>query len=147
MSDIADAADLLAAAREALLADLLPEAPKERRYAGLMIANVMAIAARELRLGADAARNEAARLAFLLGPIAPSTSAKTDAPSSADLAALRRALCAAIRAGRFDAPAREKVLAAELLRTLAERVAISNPKALRPEADAPNPAAPQARSR
>ncbi|HEX6136889.1 MAG TPA: phosphotransferase, partial [Casimicrobiaceae bacterium] len=60
--DIADAADLLATAREALLSGLLPELPQERRYLARMTANAMAIAAREQRLGAAAAAGEAARL-------------------------------------------------------------------------------------
>ena len=146
MKDIPEAADLLATARESLLADLLPALPKERRYDGLMIANVIAIAARELRLGGAAAQNEAARLAFLLDEIAPSSAARTEA-HSADLAALRRAVCTAIRAGHFDDSARAALAAAELLRTLAERVAISNPKALRPEPPAPDTVARRATPR
>jgi len=49
MSDISDAADLLATAREALAHELLPLLPKERRYVGLMIGNVIGIAIRELQ--------------------------------------------------------------------------------------------------
>ena len=47
MKDISDAEDLMATARDALLNELLPALPKDRRYAALMIANAMAIAARE----------------------------------------------------------------------------------------------------
>jgi len=72
MSDISDAADLIATARDALLAELLPALPKERRYTGLMIANAMAIAVREERLGFDAARSEAARLRNLLDAVGAS---------------------------------------------------------------------------
>jgi hypothetical protein len=111
-----------------------------------MIANVMAIAARELRLGAGAAKNEIARLAFLLDQLAAAPAAEKDA-HSADLAALRKSVCAAIRAGRFDDPARAALAAAELLRTVAERVAISNPKALRPDPPAPGPDARHATPR
>ena len=50
MRDISDAADLMTTAREALLRDLLPALSGERRYAALMIANGMAIAAREHRV-------------------------------------------------------------------------------------------------
>jgi uncharacterized protein DUF6285 len=125
MRDISDAADLMTTAREALLRDLLPALPPQHRYSALMIANGMAIAAREHRLGADAARSEAARLRNLLAdPPLP-------APPSNELPSLRRMLCAAIRAGRFDAPAMAARLTNELAHTAESWVAISNPKALR----------------
>ncbi|NDP42144.1 MAG: hypothetical protein GZ089_05405, partial [Aromatoleum sp.] len=66
MKDISDGEDLMATARDALLNELLPALPKDRRYAALMIANAMAIAARERRSGTDAARDEAGRLHDLL---------------------------------------------------------------------------------
>jgi len=127
MRDISDAADLMTTAREALLRDLLPALSGERRYAALMIANGMAIAAREHRLGTDAARNEGARLRNLLDELPPSQGERNDAPT--DLPALRKAVCAAIRAGRFDAC--DAAVAAALSHSAADWVAISNPKALR----------------
>jgi len=129
MRDISDAADLMTTAREALLRDVLPALSGERRYAALMIANGMAIAAREHRLGTDASRNEAARLRNLLA-LLPRNAAATggDSPTS-DLPALRKAICEAIRAGRFDA--HEDAAGTALAHTAADWVAISNPKALR----------------
>ena len=127
MRDISDAADLMTTAREALLRDLLPALSGERRYAALMIANGMAIAAREHRLGTDAARNEGARLRNLLGELPPEPGDTSDPPL--DLPALRTAICAAIRAGRFDA--HEAAVGAALSHSAADWVAISNPKALR----------------
>jgi arginine/ornithine N-succinyltransferase beta subunit len=135
MRDISDADDLLATAREALLAEVLPALPKEARYVALMIANVMAIAAREHRLGLAAMQNEAARLSHLLDAI--DTSFTRSAPVK-DLAALRQALRAAIRAGHFDAPGRTNALIGELLDTASEWLAISNPKALAPASTAPH---------
>jgi hypothetical protein len=132
MSDISDAADLLAAAREALLGELVPALPKDRRYAALMIANAMAIAAREQRLGFDADQSEAARLRNLHDDIGASFTRPAD-PIDTGLSALRTSTRDAIRDGRFDAPERWKTLVATLLHTAAERVAISNPKALRGE--------------
>ena len=41
MKDISDAEVLMATARDALLNELLPALPKDRRYAALMIANAM----------------------------------------------------------------------------------------------------------
>ena len=127
MRDISDAADLMTTAREALLRELLPALPVEHRYAALMIANGMAIAAREHRLGTDAARSEAARLRNLLADSGRS-------PAKHDLSALRKATAAAIRAGYFDEPARAAALMTDLAHTAEAWVAISNPKALRPAA-------------
>jgi hypothetical protein len=96
------AALLLALARETLLRDVLPALPEERRLAGLMIAQALAIAERE---GAAAA----------------------EAPDIAPLAA-------AIRAGAYDAPGREREAARQRLRTMAkEALRIANPKLLAAE--------------
>ncbi len=122
MSDIPDAPNLLATARKLLLAELLPALPEDLRYAGLMVANAMAIAAREHDQDAEALRAEAAGLRELLA---------TASPVDGDIAALRRALAAAIRAGAFDNPAQQAALIAHLARSSADRTAISNPKALR----------------
>lgn len=135
MSDISDAADLIVTARDALLAELLPALPKERRYTGLMIANAMAIAGREETLGFDAARSEVARLRNLLDAIGASPVRAAD-PIGTELATLRACMRNAIRDGQFDAPDRWKMLVGALLHTASDHVAISNPKALRGEAAA-----------
>ncbi|HSC23103.1 MAG TPA: DUF6285 domain-containing protein [Casimicrobiaceae bacterium] len=135
MSDISDASDLIATARDALLADLLPALPKDRRYTGLMIANAMAIATREERLGFDALRSEAGRLRNLLADVGASPAQPVD-PVESELATLRARVRDAIRDGLFDAPAHWHALVAALLHTAADRVAISNPKALREDAAA-----------
>ena len=129
MRDISDAADLITTAREALLRDLLPALTGERRYAALMIANGMAIAAREHRLGTDAARNEASRLRNLLELVPQDDAAKRDDQSTGELSLLRMNVSAAIRAGAFDA--HEHAVGHALAHTAADWVAISNPKALR----------------
>ena len=110
---------LLAAARRLLLDELLALLPAERRYDGLMIANAMAIAGRELRDGGAGPEAAAQRLRAFYADAAA-------APET-----LARRLVADIRAGRFDdGPARERLV--ELLRAeLRGRLAISNPKALR----------------
>ncbi len=99
MKNISDATDLIATAREALLEELLPRIPKEQRYAGLMIANAMAIALREQRSDEQVTRDELARLRALLPATVPHSAATTQQ----ELPALRRALCTEIRAGAFDA--------------------------------------------
>ena len=110
---------LLEAARRLLLDELLALLPAERRYDGLMIANAMAIAGRELRDAGAAPAVAAQRLLAF----------HEDATAAPEV--LARRLVADIRAGRFDdGPARERLV--ELLRAgLRDRLAISNPKALR----------------
>jgi hypothetical protein len=126
MTCAGDIADLLDVAREALRNDILPALAPERRYVALMVAHAMAIAARECALGEDAYRREAARLGGLAGDVpAPAE------PAAADLPALRRAVSAAIRDGRFDDPAHAEALVAALVDIVSARVAISQPRALR----------------
>src|SRR5882757_400950 len=102
MKDISDASDHIATARDALLHDLLPTLQKDQRYTDLMIANALAIALREQRSGFDVSRDEVERLHKLCAEcgiaVAPSG---RDSPAN-ELVVLRRALCSAIRVGRFD---------------------------------------------
>ncbi len=79
-------ADLLATARDLLLAELLPALPPDKVFAARMVANAMAIAARGLAVEAQAEAALQARLAALVG-------------EGADPLAR---LAAGIRAGRFD---------------------------------------------
>ena len=65
MTDKPDAAALLEEARRTLLEILLPLLPPERRYDGLMVANAMAIAAREAGQGDAALREAVQQLAAL----------------------------------------------------------------------------------
>ena len=94
--------ELLAIARETLLKDVLPGASGETRYTLLMIANAMAIAARE----ADAGE--------------PPAFAVDD-----------RTLARDLRAGRYDAAnAAQREMLAYLRASVIARLRISNPKAL-----------------
>ena len=69
MTDISDGIDLMATARESLLRDVLPALPADRRYVALMIANAMAIAAREADAGVPASNGEATELQRLLASV------------------------------------------------------------------------------
>jgi hypothetical protein len=129
--DISDAADLLAIARETLLDQLVPALPKERRYAALMVASAMAIAAREHRLAPGAERNEAETLRRLLRDVDPSPRVFVAVDATDALPALRSAVRDAIRAGAFDEPQQQAALATALLQIATDQVAIANPKALR----------------
>jgi hypothetical protein len=91
-----------------------------------MIANSMAIAAREVALGPRAVRREIERLRpFSAQHVAPSD------PDMDEVCALRRAVAAAIRAGQFDDEAHASALHAALLAIAIDRLAISNPKVVR----------------
>ncbi|MCI3953255.1 MAG: hypothetical protein K0R53_2754, partial [Burkholderiales bacterium] len=117
--------ELLSIARETFTAQLLPALPESLRYTALMIANAMAIARREIETGEGSARAELRRLRVLF----------SEAPSEPDANELRgtvadynRRLVQAIRAGRYDSD--NAALLEHLRRTAAEKLAISNPKAL-----------------
>ncbi len=126
MSDRPTGAELLAEARRALVEDLLDLLPAERRYDGLMIANAMAISARELDAGDEPA---AARLASLRRLYQTGLGAGRSRRGA--LLGLERRLAADIRAGLFDAPGeRRRAVVAHLRRSVLARLAISNPKAL-----------------
>jgi Domain of unknown function (DUF6285) len=130
MKDISDAADLITTARETLLNGLLPTLTKDQRYAGLMIANAMAIALREHGSSMGAGREETRRLRKLLADAGVATAQLVSAGAESELPLLRRALSEAIRRGQFDGPC-APALVAHLVRSAADWVAISNPKALR----------------
>ena len=126
MTDEPDGAALLEEARRTLLETLLPLLPPERRYDGLMVANAMAIAAREAGQG-DATLRESMKLLTALFP--------TPATGSADLRTqlleLETRLAREIRAGLCDPPGpRRDAVRACLRRSTIVRVRLSNPKAL-----------------
>lgn len=114
--------ELLRVARDTLLRKLLPALAPQYHYDARMVANAMAIAARELEAAAGDAAGECARLARLM----PDWQAPADAQ-----AALREGnarLAQRIRAGAFDSAAAQRELAAHLEAVTRARLAISNPK-------------------
>ena len=125
MNDTADARDLLDIARSTLLNQVLPHVPGELRYEALMIANAMAIAAREHAAGDRPARDELTRLCDLFGE----TGHPPHRALEAAIAHYNRRLAADIRAGRFDDKNRDALLY-HLQQTSTDKVAIANPKAL-----------------
>lgn len=107
-------ADLLKVAAVTLKAEVMPHTETDGRYPAAMVANALAIAARELELGPGARAEEHALLAsFLRVP-------------DADLAELRRRLCRELRRGELAA-ARADELRDLLHRVVRARLAISNP--------------------
>lgn len=115
MRDKPDASDLLNTARRVLTEDLLPELPRDKRYAALMVAAAMATAAREAEAGDGPLIAEREALATLY---------ETDGT----LDDLNRRFAADLRAGRFDDDPDEAV---EILRrSVLHRLAESNPRYL-----------------
>ncbi|MBK8323603.1 MAG: hypothetical protein IPL06_12880 [Betaproteobacteria bacterium] len=119
------ARELLEAARAALVNEVIPLLPADKRYAALMAANAMAISIRELSLPATEA-GERGRLAALLGQ-----------PASDPIAEANRTLAARIREGAFDQGSARAALLGHLEATTRERLAVSNPRALRPPQEKP----------
>ncbi len=127
MTDSPDGAALLEEARRTLLEILLPLLPSERRYDALMVANAMAIAAREAGEG-DAPLREGVKLLAALFP-APAPASSEDL--RAQLLELEARLAREIRAGLYDSPGpRRDSVRDYLRRSTAARARVSNPKAL-----------------
>lgn len=126
MNDRPDARELLEIARDACSAELLPAVPEALRYTVLMIANAMAIAQRELAAGDAPLRDEYRRLSDLLSE---TTAALRGEALRTAVETYNRRLAIDIRAGRFDGDERA-VMLEHLRRTTAEKLAVSNPKAL-----------------
>lgn len=116
--DHPDGAALLAEARRTLLEMLLPLLPADHRYHALMVANAMAIAAREAAQSDDDRREMLTELTALTG-------------TGGDTAVGERRLAQDIRCGLHDAPGPQRDAVHRYLRsaTLA-RVRVSNPKAV-----------------
>lgn len=120
---------LLDIARRVLLEELVPLLPEEKRLDGLMVANAMGIAARELEGGSAPLRAALGRLVAIYGEQVPA--GLSDAEASDMLARLNRRLAGDIRAGAFDSGAKRDALLAHLEATTRARVAIANPKVLK----------------
>ena len=127
MTDKPDGAALLEEARRTLIETLLPELPPERRYDGLMVANAMAIAAREAGRGDDSVREDVKLLAALF----PASAAASSENLRTRLLQLEARLAREIRTGLCDAPGPRRDAVRDYLRGSATtRVRLSNPKAL-----------------
>lgn len=126
MNNRPNARQLLAIARATFTAKILPALPEKLRYSGLMIANALAIARRELEAGDALLRAEHERLRSLFSE---GSRELTDAALPAALADYNRRLADEIRAGRFDKEERA-VLLEHLRKTTEEKLGVSNPKAL-----------------
>lgn len=103
--------NLLETALTTLRKELLPLLPDQARYTGLMVANALSIALRELR-----GETERAAMADAIKNLV----------GSIDVTAL----CDAIEAGAFDEACRDIVLRRALMVITRARLSINNPKML-----------------
>jgi hypothetical protein len=129
MNNLPAGADLLAIARETLISELRPLLDDHARYTLAMVANAMAIAAREIGAGETPAREALARLDALFGVRARvlGGAALHDALREHD-----RRLVRDIRAGAYDHDDdRRRAAVAHLRESVAARLRISNPKSLK----------------
>lgn len=115
MREPPEGAELLATARDVVLKELLPHLPEAQKFAARMVANAMAIAAREAKQD-DWQDGAAAEIADVIGD------------GTGD--ALRR-FAVAIRAGRCDPGTALHDDACKALRNIARRRSeVSNPRVL-----------------
>jgi hypothetical protein len=126
MAERPSGAELLAIARQVLRDRLLPRLPEDCRYDTLMVANAMAIAAREAEAGETPLRAELAGIAALYGETAADPAGRQALTQA--VAAANRRLARDIRDGAFAG--REAALRRHLDRVVAGQLAVSNPKAL-----------------
>ena len=127
MNDRPNARELLAIARETFTSEIMPVLPETLRYTGLMIANALVIAQRECEAGDVPDREELERLRVLLS--------EAPTPFVADgfharLESYNRRFAKEIRAGRFDDGEKRISMFEHLSQTTADKLAVSNPKAL-----------------
>ena len=129
MRDRPSAAELLRIARQTLADELLPALPEERKLDALIIASVIAIAAREAAFGDAPLRAELARLAALYGDKPP-----PDEALAAAVERLSRRLAVDIRRGAFEADAAKLAeVKAHLLETALQKLRENNPRYLAAE--------------
>lgn len=134
MTDLPHARDLLAMARSALLDELLPALPARMHYQARMAANAIAIAAREIELAGVLRQQEWEALMNVLEPAAGTRPQSPRlAPGAIEINRARRKLSNAIRDGLFDHGGQRQQQLIEMLEQIIRgKLAIDNPRALRP---------------
>ena len=128
MHNLPESSELLLVARKTLLDEIRPMLEDNAKYTVAMIANAMAIAARELEAGETPALAALARLDRIYGV----------EPRELHGHALRQALAdqetqlaGDIRFGQFDAPdERRRAMLDHLRKMVVARLQVSNPKGL-----------------
>lgn len=127
MNNEPDGVELLRVAQKVLRERLLPGVAKDQRYEALMVANAMAIAARELEAGDWKLREELRMLTELYGDTVVGQSGTS---SKEKVSRLNKRLAKDIRAGVMDGACAQGVRAL-LKAQVIGRLRVSNPKYLK----------------
>ncbi|MGH7059234.1 MAG: DUF6285 domain-containing protein [Stellaceae bacterium] len=132
MRDLPDGRTLLAFARDMLLDDLLPLLPPERRLDARLIANCMAIAAREAAIGREPEQNIERELSALYETASPSLPrAGVGADRGEGPAELLHRFARDLRIGAFEISERRAAAARAILWQMTiERLRLANPRFL-----------------
>lgn len=117
INDDPGAANLVSIALKTFREAILPAVPADQRFNALMIANALGIAERELLAGPSAEAPLETAVGGLLG-------------GAGRLSDQLPQLCAAIDAGTFDGPDRQRELRAVLMNITRARLAVTNPRLL-----------------
>ncbi len=127
MNNGPDGAELLRVAQKVLRERLMPGIAEDQRYQALMVANAMAIAARELKAGESDLRDELRMLTELYGDTVVGESGNS---VKEKVARLNKRLAKDIRSGMMDGACAQGVRAL-LKAQVTARLRVSNPKYLK----------------
>jgi hypothetical protein len=128
MQDRPTSIELLEAAADFVDRELVPTIEGARQFQARVVANVMRIAAREIKLEDPLVRGEVKALAQLLGRDAPHLHSLDDLRTAA--AGMGEELTAKIRAGEADDGGWRREVLAVVRRSVEDKLRIANPRYL-----------------
>ncbi len=128
MQDRPTSIELLEAAADFVESELVPAIQGARQFQSRVVANVMRIVAREIKLEDLSARSEVKALARLLGHDAPHLHSLKDLRSAA--VSMGEELATRIRAGEADIGDWRREVLAAVRQTVEDKLRIANPRYL-----------------
>jgi alcohol dehydrogenase class IV len=126
MQDRPTSIELLEAAADFVDRELVPAIEGARQFQARVVANVMRIVAREIKMEDPLVRNEVKALARLLGHDAPHLHSLEDLRKAA--ASMGEELSAKIRAGEADDGVRRAEVLAVVRQSVEDKLRIANPR-------------------
>jgi Domain of unknown function (DUF6285) len=128
MQDRPTSIELLEAAADFVESELVPAVQGARQFQARVVANVMRIVAREIKLEDPSARSEVKALARLLGHDAPHLHSLNDLRSAA--VSMGEELATRIRAGEADDGDWRREVFAAVRQSVEDKLRIANPRYL-----------------
>jgi alcohol dehydrogenase class IV len=128
MQDRPTSVELLEAAADFVESELVPAVQGARQFQARVVANVMRIVAREIKLEDPLVRSEVKALARLLGHNAPHLHSLDDLRAAA--VSMGEELTAKIRAGEADDGAWRREVLALVRHSVEDKLSIANPRYL-----------------